>query len=69
MRRGDAAWRRDLADWLGLILTVLGDLSRQGECFVLVSLPIVGCKRAPAPRSRPLRTHVVQSFATGRLPG
>lgn len=41
-----------LAEWMGLILTVLGDLVGQGECFVIDSLPIPVCKRARARRCR-----------------
>ncbi|MER3439353.1 MAG: hypothetical protein C4346_18160 [Chloroflexota bacterium] len=44
-----------LADWIGLILAVLGEVFRKGDCFVIDSLPIPVCKRARARRCRTVR--------------
>jgi hypothetical protein len=44
-----------LADWIGLIVTVLGGIFGTGECFVLDSLPVPVCKRARARRCRTVR--------------
>lgn len=44
-----------LADWLGLLLEMLGELFARGEAFLLDSLPVPVCRRVRARRCRKVR--------------
>lgn len=44
-----------LSDWLYGVVTVLGELSAQGEIFIIDSMPLPVCKRARARRCKKLR--------------
>lgn len=44
-----------LADWLELALSVLGELFASGEVYILDSMPLPVCKRARARRCRKVR--------------
>ncbi len=47
-----------LADWLSFILDTLGEVFRQGEVFVLDSMPVPVCKRVRACRCRKVRGRI-----------
>src|SRR5258706_8647782 len=44
-----------LADWLPLLLDLLGEVFATGEAFVLDSMPVPVCRRARAGRCRKVR--------------
>ena len=55
-----------LADWLGLLLAVLGDLFARGEVSLLDSLPVPVCRRARARRCRKVRGRVYCGYCAAK---
>ncbi len=55
-----------LADWLPFLAEVLGELSAQGEVFVIDSLPIPVCKRFRARRCRKVRGAIYCGYCAAK---
>ncbi len=55
-----------LADWLGFIAATLGEVFRQGEVFVLDSMPVPVCKRARARRCRKVRGRIYCGYCAAK---
>ena len=55
-----------LADWLAFILETLAEVFRQGEVFVLDSLPVPVCKRARARRCQKVRGRIYCGYCAAK---
>jgi hypothetical protein len=55
-----------LADWLPLILETLVELAKQGEVFVIDSMPVPVCRRARARRCRKVRGRVFCGYCAAK---
>jgi hypothetical protein len=55
-----------LADWLGLVAETLGSLAREGEIFVIDSMPLPVCRRVRARRCRKVRGRIFCGYCSAK---
>ena len=55
-----------LTDWLSFILDTLGEVFRQGEVFVLDSMPVPVCKRVRARQCRKVRGRIYCGYCAAK---
>jgi DDE family transposase len=55
-----------LADWLPLLLDVLGEVWAKGEAFVIDSMPVPVCRRARAGRCKKVRGAVYCGYCAAK---